>query len=1645
MRRSYGALLGLGLIVSLAAWQLLQAQVAIQVAQPVPVGGPVVDSMQVDPNDLGQAITLPTDSKLKQKLVAGRDYISEQDWNNAFTVLQGLLELREDQYVEMTVTAPDGKSRKQWSSVRTEANKLIGSMPPQGLEFYKQTYGGKAKVDLTDAIVKSDPDRLASVMLRYFYTDAGAEATNLLGTYMLDRGQSISAAQCFEKLLKRDGSEKVPPPILFKAYLAFHRAGDKDKENQIWKQLEARAPDGVKLGGQSVALAEMKSLVEQMKDPIMVAGASDWVNFGGDATHSALGKGSTPFTDSGMRKWPMARESTTKNVLYGNTGTIRMLEGMQQAVLPSYFPIAVNLHKDSGDVPVMVYRTFWGVTARDIKSGKLLWEAPSEWSLDSMFKANDMASHLNQWIAQWQQMGRPSSLIENSVIGTLSTDHVRVYLVDDLALAPSFQMMGWGGPWGNQGQPNLTGKIGDALHHSRLQAWNLDTGKIEWTLGGRSNNKKAPNDLDDSFFLGPPLSLGGKLYFLTERNQELRLVCLDPSKIDIRAPEQNLKEAIQWVQTLATTREKMVQDVARRAQAAHLAYGDGVLVCPTNAGAVLGVDLLTHSLVWAYPYREKSPNGMGEGKGGGMMMGGPGMWNGMQPTAGGLLSDWKVTAPIIQDGKVVFAAPDGSAVHCISLREGKFLWEQKKTEKDLYLAGVYDGKVMIVSKDACRALKLSDGTQAWQLQTGMPSGLGVASDNLYYLPLKYAIDSTNKDPEVCVIDMNAGKAIAHTKSHRSATKPAELPGNLLFFEGDVISQNASDIAVFPQLKIKMAQMNELLAKNADDPVGLTERGELNLDSGNLVAAVDDLRKAIKNNPPPDVLPKTKLKLYESLTELLQSDFGKAKEYLNEYEKLCQVDIPTTAKDTERRELEIEGQRRLANRLCLLAKGMEGEQKLTEAFKCYMDFIGVVGNKDQKELISVIDEPLVKASPDVWAQGRISAMVNNKNYSAEARKPLEELIKEKWASVRGKSDLADLRRFVSMFGSLFTVGEAARMELAERLIDEPGTANLLEAELQLHLLQDQQNPELAARAVEATARLMTRKGLLAEAAYYYRLLARSFPNVPVHDGKTGSQLLDDLATDKRFLPYLESSGLAWKASKMRAEMRNQQRNMGQPVYNFETEGELTPFFQQYKVTLNLNFQQVRISDRMTGEDKWTYKLDIGQFNQFVWNWGATNFARFPYQRVGHLIVLNLGQKIYGLDPINKQMLWSKDLAGPNTFPQNGANFYFDPMENVLQILYPTGHRETIGHIGPAEASYVCLVNRDGLTAIDPTNGRTLWNRIGVPARSHVFGDSQHIYVVEMDNGTAGATKVLRAYDGVEVKGIPAFGKLYEKRLAIRGRQLLLSDQSPTGTTIRLYDVQTGKDTWKKDFPAGSVVLRTEDRDLAGAVDPNGKVVVIDLKSKREVLKAQMAPKHIAKVNDIHLLQDGKYFYVACNANLDPNLNPGGGTMSNIGPGTGLRNIGVNGEVYAFNKTSGKVHWHTEVPQQMLLVDQFQELPLLVFTARNQKMIPGAKGAPGMWTNTVAVAAIDKRTGKRVYDRNDMDGNSTQQFTALTSDIKTGKIELATWNLQILFSPVEPETAAAPNKGKTNQSKLDLEQEKRLEIRKQVLEAPIAKDK
>jgi outer membrane protein assembly factor BamB len=136
-----------------------------------------------------------------------------------------------------------------------------------------------------------------------------------------------------------------------------------------------------------------------------------------------------------------------------------------------------------------------------------------------------------------------------------------------------------------------------------------------------------------------------------------------------------------------------------------------------SAGVLLGVDLLTHSLVWAHAYSDAPPAPAAP----------PAPIRGripgaVAPTAS---SEWKASAPVVQDGKVIFTAPDGPDLKCLHLRNGAEIWKVKRGADDVYLAG----RVVIVGKKDVRALALTDGKELWRVPTGLPSGRGAALKN----------------------------------------------------------------------------------------------------------------------------------------------------------------------------------------------------------------------------------------------------------------------------------------------------------------------------------------------------------------------------------------------------------------------------------------------------------------------------------------------------------------------------------------------------------------------------------------------------------------------------------------------------------------------------------------------------------------------------------------------------------------------------------------------------------------------------------------------------------------------------------------------------------------------------------------------------
>jgi outer membrane protein assembly factor BamB len=1534
------------------------------------IGPIVVPANAAKEGEFTDAISLPTDRKVRQNLEAAeQDYIKSAQWAEASKLLQSVLMSKEDVFVQVRRKGPDGQEKVRWVSARAEANRLLATMPSKGLDFYEVLFGAQSKSRLDEAKKNGDPQGLAEVAQRYFHTEAGAQAADLLGTYHLDRGRPLMAALCFKRLLEREGANNLSPLVLFKAALAFRLSGDPayvSKAQQTMDQLATRlGGEGLRVGDESVTFEQLQQELARAA-PVETAGSLDWPLFRGNLSRSARGRGSDPFLES---RW---HKSTIEDNLQSETQ--HWIEdslhhrSRPETLMPAFFPVATG--------GKLIYRGYSHITAVDIKSGEILWKSiPMKASLDDLARDANKKQQVQEWYRLYLQGSIQPILFENSNLGTLSTDGIRVYAVDDMALPPHpsiQQNQPWG--WNNGGSP-LSGPLQDLSQHSRLVAFDLESGKFVWERG---DPKEDTTDLGGSYFLGPPLPLGGKLYVLTEKNAELRLVCLEAAQGNVA-----------WSQTLATARNKLLIDVSRRVQAVHLAYAEGILVCPTNAGAVLGVDLLSRSLVWAFPYREKTkaadPPMQRFGRR--MVMGIPG-----QDQTGdlqGLSSQWKMSAPIVADGKVVFTAADGGAIHCLNLQDGNSLWQAERRD-DLYLAGVYQGKVILVGKNTCRALNLADGKQQlWQVETGLPSGLGVASGGFYYLPLRKGA--------ICKIDLEKGQVVATSSAPRG-----EIPGNLLFCEGDVVSQNEAGITVFDQVDSKVAAIDAQLQKNPKDAAALTERGEMRLYKGDLAGAVADLRLALANGSPSPKLPMTRERLYTSLTELMHLDFDTAEQYLNEYKDLCKVPIPAGATTEEKEKLEKEQRRRQAGYLCLLGRGREHQKRFLDAFRAYLDYGSLA---EPNERISIINEPAVTALPVVWARGRIAALAARA--TPEQRKAIEDEIDNRWHAVKDSKKPEELQHFVDTFGCLFRPGREAILKLAQR---EAERHDYIKAErylLQLH--RQHEDASMSGQAVEALARLAASQGLMDHAMYYYRLLRHDFERVTIRDGKSGADIYRDLATDKRFLPYLDEVESSLFGGTVKAvELPNRQHFARQQTYFYESRTEVLPFFQRHRLawtttnTSGMNSFQFKLFDRDSDEAVWTLP---GVPTRILYNAGNLNSVRYPYFTSGHLVVLSLGHTVCGLDPVNRQKLWEKDLVPSdhqnNDQPFGPAMVSLDADGALLLHNVQGGVTERIGQIGPVTPSAVALRTLDGLSALDPVRGDVLWTKTDVSPHTRIFGDDDLLYLAELrDESRVGSVRAVSTRDGSEVK-VPDFSSAFQHRRSVLGSRLLVSEEAAGATTLRLYDVRAGKDLWKKVLPAKSVVLRTETPELAGMVEPDGKLTVLSLQSGQEIFHAQIKPNHLEKVNDGLLLVDEKQYYVILNRPGEGSV-PSGGPLTNLGQ---LRADKVNGMVYAFHADTGKLSWYLHVANQMILVEQFADLPIVVFSAKYNQSVNGA----GNYNHMSATMTVDKRTGKRLYDKPQAPGfppPAQGQFFSLHIDRQKGTIDLIANSMRLRHTVSAP---------------------------------------
>ncbi|VAX41050.1 hypothetical protein MNBD_PLANCTO02-2199, partial [hydrothermal vent metagenome] len=784
--------------------------------------------------------------------------LKNNDYRYSLAALQRLLEMKEDS--NFYSDADNGKII--FRSLKGEVLRLIEELPPKGREQYQLMYAGDAKQLLEESRKSGDVKKMELLARRYFHTPSGYTATWWLGNRHFDRSESLAAALFYERLRKTSrGAKRFEPMLTLKTAICWGRAGMPKIAIKKLVELKQSVPKGRRLivGGESVALFEQKS--EALGWMVKLLGEQEgftqlkqeqWTLFRGDSSRNALSSPAAPIWDA---QWKVStfRENRligSEKERFEKAEKKIQAEELKRRVGDGLLGIGVSHPLIAGRY--VIYRSLRKVRAVDLYTGKPLWETvTSSPAVESIIRHNKVKK-----TNRYGTYGQPLQPLDDAVLtqrtwrdmtlGTLSSNNQYVFAVDEVGIVNAFTHF--------QGMPENPLEL---KSYNRLRGFELATGKFKWEIGGPHGEGELEGA--GTFFLGAPLPFGELLFCVVEQDGETQLVAIEPKPEEYEAK-------IVWRQPLISPSNRINQNAIRRMSGLSPSYQDGVMVCPTSSGAVVAVDLSQRLLLWGYQYQTRTPQNHATQR---FVFG----WRGRGFNAAADQLDqrsrWLDSVPTMAEGKVLLTPRDSNQLHCLNLLDGTVQWTVDRKE-GLYLAGVYEGKAIIVGKFSVDAYRLDNGKPAWQasIPIPQPSGRGYQTGGLYHVPLSTGAIAT--------IDLKTGRLLIKSESRNGI-----VPGNLVAAQGVIVSQSATELSAYRPLSDLNKEVDKQLAANKQDSFALSTRGELRLHHGEVKAGITDLKNAVKTKSNP----RAQTVLAETMIDGLRSDFPKYQAHSVELEKL----------------------------------------------------------------------------------------------------------------------------------------------------------------------------------------------------------------------------------------------------------------------------------------------------------------------------------------------------------------------------------------------------------------------------------------------------------------------------------------------------------------------------------------------------------------------------------------------------------------------------------------------------------------------------------------------------------------------------------------------------------------------------------------
>ncbi len=1491
-------------------------------------------SSGADEADAGvERVFLPKRRSAARQFRKAEQLIEAGKYTDAVEFLSAILAGDEDWFFET------GRSGATVGSLKAHARRLVGQLPREGREIYELRFGAPAEKRLLEAATNGNLDGIADVSRRYFHTRAGYEATWLLGYSHLDQGRPLAAALCFQQLQETPRAARLFEPSLSVIIAgSLLRAGRPDEARDVLEDLRARYPDEVVQAGRRTSaladltgdplqwLADTLGPVPQWGEPQGEA----WNMFRGDAARNAASHGGRPLLRPLWRVRTVNHPTVEKIVEQMKTTLI----SQGSAVVPSLHPVATN--------DVILMRTAQNLVAVDARTGKLRWEWNDDQGNDYPRLVNAIRDATPGSQSALLGFGLQYRLWGDATYGSLATDGQRVILVTGLEFVTGSvgrRVVFQGG--------NTRGGWRGPQTDNRLVALDLrGKGQQVWEAGGP---ECADPELADAFFLGPPLVLDDRLYVLAEIKSGIRLVVLDAAT-----------GRMAWSQQLLDLELNIAQNPVRRLAGATPSFADGVLVCPTSGGAVVAVDLSRRTLLWAYRYPQRFHHSAGSLN----------LLRRRRSRGFESAERWVDGAVTLAEGRALLTPAESNELHCLGIDDGQVQWRADRGDS-LYLACVFEGRVIVVGRNSVSALRIDDGAPAWPdempLPDGtLPSGRGFRSGHHYYLPLSSG--------EVVTVDLQQGEIVERARPHKG-----NVPGNLICHNDMVISQGADYLQSYQQFATLKQHVRETLANDPDDPEALARRAEIALEEGRRSDAIGDLTRSFELEPGE----LTRQLLVENMLEALREDFAAHRHLVPTLEQLAdEPELRTTF-------------------LWLVADGFQRVDLFEDAFDAYLRLVDE--ELPYGEMIEVESDWAVRA--DRLIRARLTQLRSQVSDDQMAR--MDKAIFERLQATGKDATSVQLQQFLRYFGS-HRAAHGARLQLAERLMDRD---EALMCERQLRILQRTGREPQRRAAVALMAQLMARQEHWDRAAPFIRELEGPLADEVCLEGLTGGALADALRRDAQD-SEIAGQKTDWPKGRVEVSTSSAGRRTKAPRrrHRVRLEGPVEPFFEGVSVSVDQNFPQAIVGHDSYGGQRFYVPLDSSnaQRRDYFANYRA-NHAVVS----GHLLLISTGHQILAVDTLRRagpgweNVLWRHDIIEPIAVASQNRAVRPQRVDVPGQLprYEPVDTRgRPVGVLGPILSHGVAFQRAETLVFVDLITGDTLWERRGLPAARTLFGDDERLFVVPISRGGDPVEAiVLNALDGSLLgrrRVAPLRGMT--QRIATKGALVLQWSDETTSRRLALVDPWQQRELWSHSFARNSTLWRLGD-DAVGVMDRQGHFVLLDIDTGQASIDQQLEAE--PELAGIYLLESRDQVFLITSV---PAPQKNGRSVSPIP--AGFENPLVTGRVYAFDRGSGQPQWPVpaRIEQRCLPLEQPRDLPVLAFLQQvTQREVIGQRRA--RTTVKTSLLCLDKRTGRAVCDERQL--NPTGGVYAVVAHPEQATVTFTLASSEVTLSwtdePVAPE--------------------------------------